>query len=69
MKSKEEKLENGRRDFLKASVIAGAGTAIAAGGVAPVSAAVADMPVEDTSVEEGYRLTQHIVDYYKTAAS
>ena len=55
-----------RRQFLNSGAALGA-TAVAA--VAIPNAALADevVPVENKK-EEGYRLTQHIADYYKSAA-
>ena len=55
-----------RRNFIKTSTIVGAG--VAATAVASTSA-IADV---DTSASEpaghkGYELTQHVLDYYKSA--
>jgi hypothetical protein len=60
-----------RRDFLRRSVIGGAGAAAVIAATGSVGAAV-DAPsatAEDREPEStGYRLTRHIRDYYKTAA-
>ena len=63
--------DNKRRRFLKGS--------LAAGGVAAASTvagtSLAGMAGNDTAAaaednkEEGYRLTKHIADYYKSAAA
>jgi hypothetical protein len=57
-----------RREFLRDA--AGAGACIAAGAALP--GLVAASPPEDTpppsGVKQGYQLTQHVLDYYKTAA-
>ena len=69
MSKNKQPANQGRRQFMRGSAIAGAGTVIAAGmsGVATAGDIVAE--VEDKPVEEGYRVTQHILDYYKSAAS
>lgn len=59
-----------RRGFLKAA----AGAAIGAGVAASQAASAAPQPVEEenaagTEAAKGYHLTQHILDYYKSAAS
>lgn len=60
-----------RRDFLRRSVIGGAGAAAAIATTGSVSAAVDTPPAnaeQVTTESTGYRLTPHIRDYYKTAA-
>lgn len=63
--------DSGRRKFLRNAAVAGA--------VAPVAAAVPSMvqaqepeveqpAVEQKSKNKGYQVTQHVRDYYKTAA-
>jgi len=57
-----------RRQFISSGVILGAGAITA---VALPNAAIAAQEIpeaENTKKEEGYRLTQHIADYYKSAA-
>jgi hypothetical protein len=61
--------QNGsRRDFMKKATVAGAGITAAAVLPGAVHAAVS----EDQSLDkkqQGYQLTQHVIDYYKSAAS
>lgn len=60
-----------RRDFLRRSVIGGAGAAAAIATTGSVSAAADTPPAnaeQATTESTGYRLTPHIRDYYKTAA-
>ena len=68
MSGKKQEVDTGRREFLHGSAIAGAGAVIASGlpGV-PVASSESDRA--EQPVEEGYRLTKHIRDYYKAAAS
>ncbi len=59
-----------RRGFLKAA----AGAAVGAGAMASQTVSAAPEPIEEKDTagkesEKGYRLTQHILDYYKSAAS
>ncbi len=57
-----------RREFLSKGAVLGAGAIASA--TLP-NAAVAAIPEElkvEKKKEEGYRLTQHIADYYKSAA-
>lgn len=61
-------VDNGRRKFLHGSALVGAG-AVAASVLPEVPSASADTNQPEQPVEEGYRLTKHIKDYYKTAAS
>ena len=60
--------DDSRRKFLCGSAAAGLGVAVAAA-VPGAAAADAVEQSSDDSGEKGYRLTQHIVDYYKTTAS
>jgi len=55
-----------RRQFLSSGAAIGA-TALAAVAI-PNAALAAEVPVVENKKEEGYRLTQHIADYYKSAA-
>ena len=56
----------GRREFLKAGVVVGAGAAAAA--LLPgVGAAVAEAPAEQQPEKKGYQASQHVLDYYRTA--
>jgi hypothetical protein len=65
-KDKQKTTDSSRRKFLQGAAGAGAGVAIVAAVPAAVSAAD-ETPKGDKP--EGYRLTQHILDYYKSATS
>jgi len=69
MKQEEKAIDDKRRKFLGGVAAAGVGSAVAV--VMPSSAAVAvnGEPVEEWAEGEGYRLSQHVIDYYKSAAS
>ena len=57
-----------RRQFISSGIILGGG-AIAAVALPNTAVAAQEIPeAENTKKEEGYRLTQHIADYYKSAA-
>jgi uncharacterized Rossmann fold enzyme len=66
VKSKTQLKDEKRREFIKKSTLVGAGvaaTAIASTGViADVDTASSDKPEQ-----KGYQLTQHVLDYYKSA--
>ena len=68
MKKANKTLDNNRRDFIKKSALVGAGVAASTvvGGEA-----VAAVTTEDGEAKQnkGYQLTQHVADYYKSAAS
>lgn len=67
MKKNQEKLDDvGRRSFLRGSAAAGAGAAVVA---AVPGAASADDETQVDDEKKGYRLTDHIIAYYKTTAS
>jgi len=68
MTDKKQKTNEGRRDFLRGSVVVGAG-AVVATGISGQAVAAVDAEKAEQPVEEGYRLTKHILDYYKTAAN
>ena len=55
-----------RRQFLSGGAAIGA-TAVAVA-IPSTALAVEAAPVVENKKEEGYRLTQHIADYYKSAA-
>lgn len=69
MKQDEKQTSVSRRTFLRGTVAtaAGASVAVAVPGVA--IAGTSDASVDPAGKKEGYRLTQHILDYYKTAAN
>jgi hypothetical protein len=57
-----------RRDFLRSSLVAATGVAATvATGNSVASATEAAVAIEPDK-KEGYRLTEHITDYYKSAA-
>lgn len=67
--SKQQDTDTRRRAFLKGSVAVGTGAAVVA--AAPAVASVApDTEVEQPkAVDDGYKLSAHILKYYQTAAS
>jgi hypothetical protein len=64
--SKNQPRDQKRREFIKKSALAGAGVAVTA--TAGASAIATD---DAASIEKpgqkGYQLTQHVLDYYKSA--
>ncbi len=55
-----------RRDFLRGSIAAGAGVAIAAT-LPSMAVAATSNAVDDTHKRDaGYQLSQHVAEYYKT---
>jgi hypothetical protein len=64
--SKKQPKDEKRREFIKKSTLLGAGVAAAAvastGAIADVDTASSDKPEQ-----KGYQLTQHVLDYYKSA--
>jgi hypothetical protein len=66
-KQPENQLDNKqRRDFIKKSTIVGAG--VAATAVASTSAIAGDVTAStEKPGQQGYQLTQHVLDYYKSA--
>ena len=63
----EKQLKNQqRREFIKKSTIVGAG--VAATAVASTSVIAGDVTAStEKSAQKGYQLTQHVLDYYKSA--
>lgn len=56
-----------RRAFIGGVVTAGAGAALAA--IVPAAAVSADLDAADEKPgNKGYQLTEHVLDYYKSAA-
>jgi nitrous oxide reductase len=72
MSAKKQTVDNGRRKFLNGSALVGA-SAVAASVLPGVAVAATDTNQAEQAVEgpveEGYRLTKHVQDYYKSAAS
>lgn len=65
---KKKHLDSERRRFIKGSLVTGVGVAAAA--VAPGAVMASDDESSDqTKTQKGYRLTPHILQYYKTTAS
>ena len=67
MKDQKQKVSQSRRKFLRDTAVTGGAAAavVAVPGVAQAKAETQEKPEK----EEGYRLSQHILDYYKGAAS
>lgn len=58
---------NSRRAFLQRSVMIGAGVATVAALPTQVLASAEAAPQFETKRDEGYHVSQHIADYYKSA--
>lgn len=68
MKEPNDKVSESRRRFLRDAGLCSGAAAVAAG--APgIALAEEREDAGGTKPTEGYRLTQHILDYYKSAAS
>lgn len=69
MSRDKRETDSSRRAFIKGTMVAGAGAAVVA--TAPAVAAVPEVEeVKDTaSMDDGYKLSAHILKYYQTAAS
>lgn len=62
------RLDSQRREFIKKTTLAGAG--VIATSLLPVSAVASTTDEKKgTSQQKGYQLTQHVIDYYKSAAN
>ena len=68
MKKSSKALNEKRRDFIKKSALVGAGVAATTAGAGKVVAAtgVEEKPLKQN---KGYQLTDHVLEYYKSAAS
>lgn len=68
MKKPKQQVSQSRRKFLRDAGVSGGMAAVA---VTTPGAALAEADDGDTEqkTREGYRLTKHILDYYKSAAS
>ncbi len=66
MNNKRQLKDQERREFIKKSTLAGAAVAAttlaSSAAIAQVSEEIAEKPDQ-----QGYRLTQHVMDYYKSA--
>ena len=68
MKHQKPQTSLSRRKFLRNTAISG-GVAAASVTAPGIAAADTNEVAEEGHPREGYRLTQHILDYYKSAAS
>lgn len=66
MKNKTQLKHQERREFIKKSTLVGAGVAASTLASTEAIAQIGDEPVEQPS-QKGYQLTQHVLDYYKSA--
>ena len=68
MKKEKQKVSQSRRKFLRDAATTGSATAavLTVPGALQADTELTEKPQKQ---EEGYRLTQHILDYYKGAAS
>lgn len=57
---------NSRRAFIGGALTAGAGAAVVA--IVPAEALSADSGKEQQPQQKGYQLTEHVLDYYRSAA-
>jgi hypothetical protein len=69
MKNPKQQVSKSRREFLRDAGISGGIAAVAAGTPALALAENPDNVAEQQKPEQGYRLTDHILAYYKSAAS
>ena len=68
MKKQKTDFNHQRREFVKKSALATVG--VTAATVLPGAAMAGDAsPDTESKQQKGYQLTQHVVDYYKSAAS
>lgn len=68
MKNQKTDLNHNRRDFVKKTAIATVG--VTAATVLPGTALASEaVPQQEPKQQKGYQVTQHVVDYYKSAAS
>ncbi|MCP3869848.1 MAG: transcriptional initiation protein Tat [Gammaproteobacteria bacterium] len=68
MKRDVKKVDSGRRNFIGGAAAAGAGTLMAAAIPASAMATPAEEASHDAE-KKGYRLSQHVLDYYKSMTS
>lgn len=66
MTKKNQLKDQDRREFIKKSTLVGAGVAAASLASAEAVASVGGLPTEAPE-QKGYQLTQHVLDYYKSA--
>lgn len=67
MQAQDKKTDRQRRNFLRGAAATGAGAVIA---VTAADVVAADIPAPNADrpagKQAGYRLSQHVLDYYKT---
>lgn len=68
MKKDRQKLDISKREFIKKSAFAGAGV-VATAAVSGEAVATVSEETKQTGQSKGYRLTAHVLDYYKSVAS
>jgi hypothetical protein len=66
VKNKSQLKNQDRRDFIKKSTLIGAGVIASTVASTEAIAAVSGEPAEQQT-QKGYQLTQHVIDYYKSA--
>ncbi len=66
MKKKTQPKDQERREFIKKSTLVGAGVAASTMATTEAIAQVSIDSAEPTR-KKGYQLTQHVLDYYKSA--
>lgn len=66
MKNKRQPRDQERREFIKKSTLVGAGVAATSLASTRVIAEVSGDSTEQPE-QKGYQLTQHVLDYYKSA--
>ena len=66
MKNKSKLKDQERRAFIKKSTLVGAGVAAATMASTRAIAGISDQTVAEPE-QKGYQLSQHVIDYYKSA--
>lgn len=66
-KNMKQSVDTKRREFMRDSISASVSVAVAAS--VPVSAMASEDEIRLEKKQQGYHLTNHILDYYKSAAS
>ena len=60
--------DSNRRDFLRGSMTVATGVAVTVATGQAITRVAENNAADEPAKKEGYRLTKHIADYYKTAA-
>jgi hypothetical protein len=66
VKTKSQLKDQARREFIKKSTLAGAGVAVTSMAGTRAIASVGEETGQKPA-QKGYQLTQHVLDYYKSA--